>query len=88
MAIVVPILAGCGLLLSVLSIYDKHERILKTYEADCNAKLKVLHDENMQLKQRLREQEDTVTGIGITAAAITGMAVIGPAVVKAFKEMR
>ena len=88
MAFVVPILAGCGLFLSVLSIYDKHERTLKAYEADCNTKLKILHDENIQLKQQLREKDESVTSIGITAAAITGMAVIGPAVVHAFKEMR
>ena len=87
MVVVLPIFAGISLLFSILSIYDNHERILKAYEADCNAKLKILHDENMQLKQQLREQEEAVTSIGITAAAITGVAVIGPAVLQAFKEM-
>lgn len=82
------VLAGISLTWSIMTIYAKQEATLKAYEADCNQKLKVMHERNMELEQQLREQEERATSIGIIAAALTGVAVVGPAVLEAFKEMR
>ncbi len=82
------VLAGISLTWSMYTIFAKHHAELKAYEADCNQKLKVLHERNMELEQQLREQEDRVTSIGITAAVLSGVAVVGHAVLEALKEMR
>ena len=78
------VLAGISLTWSILSVYAKHTAEVEAYKKNNNE----LYERNVILEQQLRDQEDRVTSIGITAAVLSGIAVVGPAVLEALKEMR
>jgi hypothetical protein len=83
-----PLAVGTTLIWSVTSIYAKHDDMLKRQEASYNAELKELHVKNQALQAELEKERADSKTVGLIAATITGLAVIGPAVLETMKEMR
>jgi hypothetical protein len=83
-----PLAVATSLTLSIMSIYAKHEYILKHQETSYNAELKKLHVKNQVLQAELEKERADSKTVGLIAATITGIAVIGPAVLETMKEMR
>jgi hypothetical protein len=76
-----PLAVGASLTLSIASIYAKHDDELKRQETSYNVELKKIQAELE------KERADSKT-ISLVAATITGLAIIGPAVIESLKEMR
>jgi hypothetical protein len=62
--------------------------MLKRQETSYNAELKKLHVKNQALQAELEKERADSKTVGLIAATITGLAVIGPAVLETMKEMR
>ncbi len=83
-----PLAIAASLTLSIASIYATHDDMLKRQEASYNAALKELHTKNQALQAELEKERTDSKTVGFIAATITGLAVIGPAVLETMKEMR
>ena len=83
-----PLAVGTSLILSVASIYAKHDDELKRQEASYNEELKKLHVKNQALQAELEKERADSKTVGLIAATLTGLAIIGPAVLETIKEMR
>jgi hypothetical protein len=73
---------------SISIMAANHQNELKCYEASYNAELKKLHVKNLELQAELEKECAESKTIGLIAATVTSLAVIGPAVIESLKEMR
>lgn len=87
-AVFLPLAACVSLTWSILTIYAKHEDLLKRQETSYNAELKKLHEKNLKLQAELEKERADSKAVSLIAATITGLSLIGPAVLESMKEMR